>query len=94
MTESYRTFHIHGGAEAAPEMLLGRTRQWCVTGWIAYVRPNQSVVELTRFRMSCMTFDDEKVASWFGLELARLIVDSCYRELAMECYTLKLQVES
>jgi hypothetical protein len=27
-------------------------------------------------------FEDEKVAKWFGFELARLIVDSCYRDLS------------
>jgi hypothetical protein len=31
-------------------------------------------------------FEDEKVAKWFGFELARLIVDSCYRDLVIERY--------
>jgi len=68
----YRTFHIQGGAEPVPEALLGRTNQWCVTGSIFFVRANQSVIELTRFRLSSVKFEDERVASWFGLELARL----------------------
>jgi hypothetical protein len=68
-------------AEPVPETLLGRTNQWCVTGSIFFIRANQSVIEVTRFRLSSVKFEDERVASWFGLELARLVIDSCYREL-------------
>jgi hypothetical protein len=86
MTEPYRTFHISGGAEPLPETLLGRISDWCATGSIDYRRADRSVVELMRFRLSCMKFADEKVAQWFGLELARLVVDSCYRDLVIEHY--------
>ena len=86
MTEPYRTFHISGGAEPLPETLLGRISDWCATGSIDYRRADRSVVELMRFRLLCMKFADEKVAQWFGLELARLIVDSCYRDLVIERY--------
>lgn len=85
MTEPYRTFHISGGAEPLPETLLGRISDWCATGSIDYRRADRSVVELMRFRLLCMKFADEKVAQWFGL-VARLIVDSCYRDLVIEPY--------
>ena len=50
---------------------MGRTTGWYATGSIGYRRPDRSVVELTRFRFPGMKFDDEDVAKWFGLELAR-----------------------
>jgi hypothetical protein len=65
-----RTFQIHGGGEPIPETLLGRARQWYATGRIAFVRPNQLVVKLTRFRLSGMKLDDGAAAGWLGL-LAR-----------------------
>jgi hypothetical protein len=86
MTQSYRTFEIHGGAEPMPKTLLGRTTLWSAAGRIAYIRPDRSVVEITRFRLPGMKFDDEAVARWFGVELARLVVDWCYRELVIERY--------
>jgi hypothetical protein len=86
MISQYKTFLIHSGAEPLSETLLGRTTHWHATATMSYLRPNQSVVELTRFRLSCMKFDDQGVAKWFGLELARLVVDSCYRELVAERY--------
>lgn len=90
MTE-YKTFHIQGGSEPLPETLLGRATQWCPTGGVFYIKPNQSVKELTRFRLASLKFDDERVARWFGRELARLIVDSCYRELLVELHKTERQ---
>ena len=89
MTEPYRTFQISSGSEPVLETLMGRTTGWYATGSIDYRRPDRSVVELTRFRFPGMKFDDEDVAKWFGLELARLIVDSCYRDLVMERYEIE-----
>jgi hypothetical protein len=86
MTEPYRTFHISGGGEPLPETLLGRISDWYATGSIDYQRRDRSVVELMRFRLACMRFDYEEVAEWFGLELARLIVDSCYRDVVIGRY--------
>jgi hypothetical protein len=40
------------------------------SGRIAFVRPNQLVVKLTRFRLSGMKLDDGAAAGWLGL-LAR-----------------------
>jgi hypothetical protein len=70
MTGPCRTFPIHGGGEPIPETLLGRATQWYATGRIAFVRPNQLVVKLTRFRLSGMKLDDGAAAGWLGL-LAR-----------------------
>jgi hypothetical protein len=43
-------------------------------------------VEVTRFRLTIMAFDDETVAKWFGLEIARMVLDACYRRFAVAWY--------
>ena len=86
MTEHYRTFQIDGGVQPIPETLLGRITSWYATGTILYKRSDHSLVELARFRLACMKFDDKDVAERFGLELARLFVDSFYRDLVIQRY--------
>jgi hypothetical protein len=86
MKGQYRGFNLYGSAEPVLERLLGRITQWSPTGSIDYSRRNGSLVELTRFRLPSMTIDDEAVAKRFGLELARLLVDSCYRDLVIARY--------
>lgn len=44
-----------------------------------------AITELTRFQFP-MTFDDEPVAKWFGLEIARILLDSSYRDFAIALY--------
>jgi hypothetical protein len=72
MTEPYRTFHIAGGAEPSLETLLGRITAWYASGSSDYRRTDRSVVELMRFRLSCVRFADEQTAKMFGVELARV----------------------
>ena len=74
------------GRKARSDSLLGRVSRWCPTGNIDYVRPAGSLVELTRFQLRSMTFDEQETAELFGLEIARLLVDSCYREFAIARY--------
>jgi hypothetical protein len=92
MKERYRGFNICGGAEPVFETLSGHITQWSPTGSIDYVRPRGSVVELTRFRLSSITFNDKTVAEWFGLEIARLAVDSCYRDFVIARYETEKQL--
>ena len=63
------------------QSLLGRVSRWYPNGSIDYVRPAGSMAELTRFQLRSMTFDEKRTAELFSLEIARLLVDSCYREL-------------
>ena len=51
---------------------------------VLYQRLNNFVVELTRLDVPNFTFEDREVAELIGLELARLIVDTCYPELLRE----------
>lgn len=81
MMDQHRGFWIHGGAEAVMKSLIGNPTGWYPKGSIDYVRSNRSMVELRRFQLRSMTFDDKEAAEIFGLELARLLVDTGYREL-------------
>jgi hypothetical protein len=92
MKERYRGFYLCGGAEPVLETLLGHITQWFPTGSIDYVRPRGSVVELARFRLPTMTVDDKVVATWFGLELARLFIDSSYRDFVIARYETEKQL--
>src|SRR5678815_4221813 len=83
--EEYLGFKFYGGCEPISETLLGRVTQWKPIGCIAYKHSNGVVVELTRFRFP-MTFDDENVAKCFGLEIARLLLDSSYQEFVTARY--------
>jgi hypothetical protein len=54
---------------------------------IATIVASRSTKELTRFRLSSINLTMKKLLiKCFGLELARLIVDSCYRDLVIERY--------
>ena len=86
MMEQHRAFWICGGAEAVMKNLIGSAPEWYPTGSIDYARRNLSMVELTRFRLRSMTFEAREDAEFFGLELARLLVDTRYREFALARY--------
>ena len=51
---------------------------------VLYQRPDNSVVTLTNLDVRNFTFEDREVVELIGLELARLIVDTCYPELLRE----------
>jgi hypothetical protein len=39
--------------------------------------PPNSSVEITRFQLQRFTVSIKELAEWFGLEIARLVVDEC-----------------
>jgi hypothetical protein len=39
-----------------------------------------SVVEITRFQLQQFTVSIKELAEWFGLEVARMVVDECLTE--------------
>ena len=51
---------------------------------VLYQRPNNSVVELTKLDVNNFELENREVAELIGLELARLIVDTCYLDLMRE----------
>ena len=80
MQEQYKDLWISGhaipGYPAGLNMTPGAT--------VLYQRPNNSVVEITRLDVPNFAFEDRQEAELIGLELARLIVDTCYPELLRE----------
>src|ERR1051325_754144 len=85
MNEEYRGFNLYGGSEPISETLLGRVTQWKPTGCIAFKHTNGVLTELTRFRFP-MNCDDEDVAKCFGLEIARLLLDTSFRDFEIARY--------
>ena len=63
---------------------LPYTDYWSPSGAVLFQRANGSLVELVRFALDSCELDEEGVAALFGLELARLVVDTCYAELVCE----------
>ena len=76
--QQYNDFWISGSAVTGPP----HTDYWTPGGAVLFQRDNGSVVELVRFNLESFELEDEGVASLFGLELARLVVDTSQLELA------------
>jgi hypothetical protein len=85
MKDEHRGFKLYGGCESVSETLLGRVTQCKPTGCIAHKHRNGVITELTRFRFP-MNCDDEEVAKCFGLEIARLVLDSSFRDFQIARY--------
>ena len=85
MNEVYRDYTLYGGCEPFSETLFGPVTQWKPTGCIAHKHRNGVITELTRFRFP-MNCDDEEVAKCFGLEIARLLLDSSFRDFQIARY--------
>ena len=70
-------FWISGSAVPGPPY----TQYWTLAGAVLFQRSNCSVVELMRFNLESFELADQEVASLFGLEFARLMVDTSHAEL-------------
>ena len=80
MQEQYKDLWISGHATPGYPADRNPTPGACVL----YQRPDNSVVELTTLNVHNFVFEDHEVAKLIGLELARLLVDTCYPELLRE----------
>ena len=47
------------------------------TGTLAVPGRSGSIVEITRFQLQRFTVSMRELAEWFGLEIARIVVDEC-----------------
>jgi hypothetical protein len=50
---------------------------WYIGGSILLPGRSSSIVEVTRFQIQRFTVSIKELADWFGLEIARLVVDQC-----------------
>ncbi len=48
---------------------------WCVGGSVLVPGRSGSIVEITRFQIQQFTVSTKELAEWFGLEVARIVVD-------------------
>jgi len=80
----YRSFQIYSTPAPVLRELVGHISAWYLAGSIDYRRRDRSLVELARFRLRCLELDDQDIAEAFGLEVGRLIVNVCYRDLVIK----------
>ena len=71
--QQHNGYWISGSAVPGPPY----TTYWTPHGSVLRRRLNGSVVEITRFTLKSFELDDDGLAEWFGLELARMVVDEC-----------------
>ena len=75
--QQHNGFWISGRAVPGPP----NTDYWTPAGAVLFQRDNGSLVELVRFNLESFDLADQGVAELFGLEVARLVVDTSYAEL-------------
>jgi hypothetical protein len=78
--QQHNGFWISGSAVTGPPF----TDYWTPAGDVCFQRDNGSVVELVRFNLESFELDDQGVAALFGLEIARLAVDTSHHELMIK----------
>ena len=57
--------------------LILRIQQWYIGGSVLVPGRGSSIVEVTRFQFLRFTVSIKELAEWFGLEVARMVVDEC-----------------
>jgi hypothetical protein len=73
MMQQHNGYFIDGAAK----MIQPFSPDWRVGGSV--LRPGRlgSIVEVSRFELPSFTVNMNELAEWFGLELARMVVDEC-----------------
>ena len=71
MLQSHNGYWISGSAVPGPPY----TTYWEILATILKPHRGGSVVELARWRLPTFTVELKELAEWFGLELARIVVD-------------------
>jgi hypothetical protein len=73
MMQSYKGCFIDGKAL----MVHPFSPDWYVGGSVLVPGRSSSIVELGRFQLQQFTVSMKELAEWFGLEVARIVVDEC-----------------
>ena len=71
--QSYKGYFIAGSALLVHPF----SPDWYVGGSVLVPGRSSSIVEITRFQLQQFTVSIKELAEWFGLEVARLVVDEC-----------------
>jgi hypothetical protein len=73
MMQPYKGYFIEGSALPVHPFSL----DWYVGASILVPGRSSSIVEITRFQLQQFTVSIKELAEWFGLEVARIVVDKC-----------------
>src|SRR5262245_1770370 len=73
LMESYKGYFIAGSALLVHPF----SPDWYVGGSVLVPGRGSSIVEVTRFQFQRFTVSIKELAEWFGLEVARTVVDEC-----------------
>jgi hypothetical protein len=73
MMQPYKGYFIDGSAMPVHPF----SPDWYVDGSLLVPGRCGSIVEFTRFQFQRFTVSSKELAEWFGLEVARLVVDEC-----------------
>jgi hypothetical protein len=71
--EPYNGYLIEGSAL----MVHPFSPDWYVGGSVLVPGHSGSIVGVTRFQLQQFTVSIKELAEWFGLEIARIVVDEC-----------------
>jgi hypothetical protein len=70
--EPYKVFYQWQWADDSPFR-----PDWYVCGSVYVSGAGTSIAGVTRFQVQRFTVDIKELAEWFGLKLARIVVDEC-----------------
>jgi hypothetical protein len=73
MMQPYKGYFIEGSALLVHPF----SPDWYVGGCVLKPGRSGSVVEIERFQFQRFTVSMKELAEWFGLEVARIVVDEC-----------------
>jgi hypothetical protein len=71
--QPYKGYFITG----RPMAVYPFNPDWYVGGSGLVPGQSSSIVEVTRFQLQQFTVSMKELAEWFGLEVARIVVDEC-----------------
>ena len=73
MMQPYKGYFIDGSAL----MVHPFSPDWYVGGSVLMSGDSGSIVGVTRFQLHQFTVSMKELAEWFGLEVARIVVEEC-----------------
>ena len=73
MMQPYKGYFIEGSTLLVHPF----SPDWYVGGSVLVEGRANSIVEITRFHVQRFTVSIKELAEWFGLEVARIVVDEC-----------------
>jgi hypothetical protein len=73
MMQPYKGYFIDGSALLVHPF----SPDWYVGGSVLVPGRGSSIVEVTRFQFQQFKVSIKELAEWFGLEIARIVVDEC-----------------